>query len=127
MPIPISSIGERVPDVTSPPSTIGMPCRGIAFSSITNETSLREGPSSLIRRSSSTPVNSLSSAVAQPKPAEIIRLRGDVVSVQRQRRLRPERVACTKAGGLRAALEDQVHSATASSAGTISSAPSSPV
>ena len=48
MPMPTSSIGECVPEVTSPPPSIGMPCRGIAFSSITNATSLRSGPSSLI-------------------------------------------------------------------------------
>ena len=49
MPMPLSSIGECVPEVTSPPPSIGMPWRGTAFSSITNATSLRSGPASLIR------------------------------------------------------------------------------
>ena len=71
MPMPRSSIGECVPDVTSPPPSIGIPCRGTAFSSMTNGTSLRAGPSSLIRRSAWTPVKSVSSAHAQPSPAEI--------------------------------------------------------
>ncbi len=71
MPMPTSSIGECVPEVTSPPPSIGIPWRGIAFSSITNATSRRAGPSSLMRRSSSAPVKSLSSAHTQPSPAEI--------------------------------------------------------
>ena len=78
MPIPTSSIGECVPDVTSPPPSIGMPWRGIARSSMTNGTSLRVVPSSLIRRSISTPVNSVSSAHAQPRPAEIASVSGEM-------------------------------------------------
>ena len=76
MPIPMSSIGEWEPDVTSPPPSIGMPWRGIAVSSITNATSLRSGPSAFTRRSVSTPVNSLSSAQTQPSPAEIASVSG---------------------------------------------------
>ena len=76
MPMPLSSIGECVPDVTSPPPAIGIPWRGIAFSSITKATSLRSGPASLIRRSSSTPVNSFASAHVQPRPAEIASVSG---------------------------------------------------
>ena len=76
MPIPTSSIGECVPDVTSPPPSIGMPWRGIAFSSMTKATSRRSGPSSLTRRRTSTPSNSLSSAHAQPRPAEIASVSG---------------------------------------------------
>ncbi len=70
MPMPTSSIGECVPDVTSPPPSIGMPWRGIAFSSITNATRRRSGPASLIARRRSAPVKSLSSAHTQPSPAE---------------------------------------------------------
>src|SRR5918911_1103500 len=66
MPIPTSSIGESEPEVTSPPSAMAMPTRGIALSTMTNAVSRRRGPSSLTRRSSSTPVNSLSSAETQP-------------------------------------------------------------
>ena len=76
MPMPRSSIGEWEPDVTSPPSAIVMPCRGIPASSITKAASRRSGPASLIRRSSSTPVKSLSSAQTQPRPAEIASVSG---------------------------------------------------
>ena len=46
MPIPRSSIGECEPEVTSPPSAIAIPWRGIACSVIRNATSFRSGPRS---------------------------------------------------------------------------------
>ena len=43
MPMPIPSIGECEPDVTSPPPSIGIPCRGIARSVIVKATSRSAG------------------------------------------------------------------------------------
>ena len=76
MPIPMSSIGECEPDVTSPPPSIAMCWRGIAFSVITNGTSFCSGPCYLISRRRAAPVNSVSSAQAQPSPDEIASRRG---------------------------------------------------
>ena len=42
MPMPTSSIGECVPEVTTPPLTIGIPWRGTAFSSLTKDASYGE-------------------------------------------------------------------------------------
>ena len=69
--MPTSSIGESEPEVTSPPPSTAMPWRGIAFSVIANGTSFCSGPCSFTSRSRSTPVNSVSSAHAQPSPDEI--------------------------------------------------------
>ena len=77
MPMPWSSIGECVPDVTSPPPSIGIPCRGTARSSMTNGTSLRVGPLLLDPPECvSAPVKPVSSAHAQPSPAEIASVSG---------------------------------------------------
>ena len=98
MPIPTSSIGECVPEVTSPPPSIGIPWRGIAFSSITNATSLRSGPSSLI---AAQLVDAGELLVERARPAEPggdrVRLRRDVVAVQRVADLEPQRVARAEA------------------------------
>ncbi len=69
--MPSSSMGDSVPEVTTPPSATGMPARGMPLSTIVNATSFSAGPSSFSRRSTSTPVNSLSSEHAQPSPAAI--------------------------------------------------------
>ena len=68
MPMPRSSIGECVPDVTRPPSAMAMPALGIAGSSMTNAARRSDGPSSFTRRSVSTPLNSFSSAHVVKKP-----------------------------------------------------------
>ena len=107
--MPTSSIGECVPEVTSPPPAIGMPWRGTAFSSITKAASFWAGPSSLIRRSSATPLNSLSSAHVQPRPAEIASVSvGDVIAVQRITHLEPERVARAEAARRRPVRDDRI-------------------
>ena len=94
------------PEVTSPPPSIGMPCRGTAFSSITNATSRRAGPSALTRRSSSTPGELL---VERAGPAEAgrdrVRVGRDVVAVQRVADLEAERVAGAEPARRRAAAE----------------------
>ena len=109
MPMPTSSIGECEPDVTSPPPSIGMPCRGIAFSSITKATSLRSGPSALMRRRTSTPVELL---VERAGPAEArgdrVGVRPDVVAVQRVADLEPQRVARAEPARDDAAREHRV-------------------
>src|SRR5260370_199746 len=68
--MPRSSIGECVPDVTSPPPSIVIPWRGTAFSSMTNETSLRSGPRALSSRRSPAPETSFSTPQHHPTPAE---------------------------------------------------------
>ena len=75
------SDGECVPLVTSPigsppSSTIGSPWRGTAFSVIRKATRRRFGPSSFVRRRTSTPVNSFCSAQVQPRPASIALVSG---------------------------------------------------
>ena len=109
MPMPTSSIGEWLPDVTMPPPSIVIPCRGIAFSVITNATSFCSGPSALIRRSSSTPGEL---RVERARPAEPGRdrvgVRRDVVAVQRVADLEPQRVARAEPARLRAARDDRV-------------------
>jgi hypothetical protein len=64
-------MGESEPEVTVPPSCTDIPGRGMPLSSMTKAASFSSGPSSFCRRSTSTPVNSLSSAQAQPSPASI--------------------------------------------------------
>ena len=86
-----------------------MPCRGTARSSITNAARRCSGPCSLIRRSSSAPVKSLSSA---HDPAETggdrVGVRPDVVAVQRVADLQPQAVARTEPAGRDPALEHRV-------------------
>ena len=53
-----------------------MPPRGIARSAIRNATSRSDGPSSFVRRSTSTPVKSFCSAQTQPRPAAIALVSG---------------------------------------------------
>ncbi len=109
MPIPRSSIGECDPEVTSPPSAIAIPWRGMPASCITKATSFRSGPSALIRRSSSAPMKSVSSAHTQPRPGgDRVGVRPDVVAVQRVADLEPQRVPRAEAAGRGAALEDGV-------------------
>ena len=107
--MPLPSIGEREPDVTSPPSSIAIPCRGIPFSSMTNATSFSRGPSSFWRRST---VDAGELLVERARPAEprLDRrsLRRDVVSVERVADLEPKRVARAETAREDAALEDRV-------------------
>ena len=109
MPMPTSSIGECVPEVTTPPPSIAIPCRGIAFSVITNATSFCSGPSALI---AAQLVGAGELLVERARPAEPGRdrvgVRRDVVAVQRVADLEPQRVARAEPARLGAARDDRV-------------------
>ena len=109
MPIPRSSIGECEPDVTSPPSSMAMPCRGIPGSCMTKATSFRAGPSLL------DPAQLLDPGevrVERADPAEAgrdrVRVRADVVAVQRVADLEAQRVPRAEPARLRSALDHRV-------------------
>ena len=128
MPMPRSSIGECVPDVTSPPPSIDMPWRGTAFSSMTNGTSLRAGPSLL------DPAQRLDAGelgVERARPAEPggdrVGLGRDVVPVQRVADLEPQRVARAEPARATPRASTASQSASASSSAQQSSTPCSPV
>ena len=109
MPMPRSSIGECVPEVTSPPSAIAIPWRGIALVLHDEGDELARRPLGLDPAQLLDPGELL---VERADPAEAggdrVRLRADVVAVQRVADLEPERVAGAEAARRRAAREDGV-------------------
>ena len=107
--MPCSRIGESVPDVISPPSSIAIPWRGMPLSSMRIGTSFSSGPCS---RVAAELLDAGEVLVERARPGETRfdrrAVRTDVVAVQRVARLEPERVARAEAAGRDAALEDRV-------------------
>ena len=98
-----------MPEVTSPPPSIGMPCRGTAFSSITNAVSLRCRPLVLDPAQLGRAGEVLREVARPAEPGrDRIRVGGDVIAVQRITHLEPERVTCAEAAGRRPVLDDRV-------------------
>ena len=69
--MPCSSIGDHVPEVTSPPPATAIPARGTARLAHEERDELARRAGLLDSPELLAPVNSLSSAHAQPRPAEI--------------------------------------------------------
>ena len=128
MPMPTSSIGECEPEVTSPPPSIDMPCRGIALSVHDEGDEPPFGPLLLDRAQLSTPVKSVSSAHTQPSPAEIASVSGEMSLPCSGKQTSSRSVSrAPSPHGIAPRATTASQSAGASSAGHISSTPSSPV
>src|SRR6266498_1971811 len=104
-PMPRSSIGEWVPDVTTPPPSIGIPCLGTAFSSMTKGTSFCSGPRALFLR----PRELLVERTAPPESRrDGVGFLRDVLPVQRKAHLEAKRVPRAESARNGAAVEHTV-------------------
>ena len=108
--MPISSEGEKVPQVTmptgSPPARTGLPWRGMPAPSILNGASFSAVPSARARAIASAPTKPgrLRAAPAEPG-LDRVALRAQVVAVQVEADLEPQRVAGAEPAGDDAGVE----------------------
>src|SRR5213078_3130605 len=89
--MPTPSIGDREPEVTSPPpacAAIAMPCRGIACSIIRKGTSFRSVPRALTSASAAEPMKPVADLeaqrVARAQPARRDAARDDRIPQRRR-------------------------------------------